>query len=55
MYQLIIASTAVSNLQAEKKDHPTSPFTLLEPQSPWIGEFYVVRERRETDFKAPKF
>ena len=34
--------------------HPTSPFTILEPQNPWIDEFYVVQERRTTDFKALK-
>ena len=34
--------------------HPTSPFTILEPQNPWIDEFYVVRERRTTDFEHPK-
>ena len=32
---------------------PTSPFTILEPQNPWIGEFYVVQERRAMDFRAP--
>ena len=35
-------------------DCPTSPFTILEPQNPWIDEFYVVQKRRATDFKAPK-
>ena len=34
---------------------PTSPFTILDPQNPWIDEFYiVVQERRGTDCKAPK-
>ena len=33
---------------------PTSPFTVLELQNPWIDEFYVVQERRATDFKVPK-
>ena len=33
---------------------PTSPYTTLEPQNPRIDEFYVVRELRATDFKAPK-
>ena len=32
----------------------TSPFPILKPQNPWIDEFYVVAERRATDFKAPK-
>ena len=37
-------------------DHfPMSPFTVLEPQNPWIDQFYVVQERRATDyFKASK-
>ena len=33
---------------------PTIPFTILEPQNPWIGKYYVVQERCVTDFKAPK-
>ena len=33
---------------------PTSPFTVLEPQNPWIDEFYVVQKRLAPDFKAPK-
>ena len=35
--------------------YPTSPFPILEPENPWIDEFYVVQEeRRATDFKASK-
>ena len=34
--------------------HSTGPFTILEPRDQGIGEFYVVQERRETDFEAPK-
>ena len=34
------------------KAYPTSPFTISEPQNPSIGEFYIIRERRATDFKA---
>ena len=41
-----------SNAQAAV--HPTSPFTIQEPQYPWIEEFYVVQKRRATDLKAPK-
>ena len=37
-----------------KTAYPTSPFQILEPLYPWIDEFYVVQERRATDFKAPK-
>ena len=33
--------------------HPTSPFPIIEPENPWIGEFCVIQEHRETDFKAP--
>ena len=33
---------------------PTSPFTILEPQDQEIGEFYVIQERRATDFEASK-
>ena len=29
-----------------------SPFTILEPQNPWIDGYHVVQERRGTDFKA---
>ena len=32
----------------------TSPFTILEPRNQEIRDIYVVRERRATDFKAPK-
>ena len=31
---------------------PANPFTILEPEDQGIGEFYVVQERRVTDFKA---
>ena len=34
--------------------HPTSPFTIFEPQNPWIDEFYLMQERRATYFKALK-
>ena len=33
---------------------PTSPFTILEPQNPWIRQFHELQERQATDFKAPK-
>ena len=32
----------------------TRPFTILKRCNPSIEEFYVVQERRELDFKAPK-
>ena len=35
--------------------YPTNPFTFVEAQDQEIGEFYVVQERRATDFKDPKF
>ena len=34
--------------------YPTNPFTILEPHDQEIGEFYLVRELRATDFEAPK-
>ena len=34
--------------------YPTNSFTILEPEDQEIGEFYVVQERRATDFEAPK-
>ena len=35
-------------------EFPIGPFKSLVPQDPDIGEFYVVQERRVTDFQAPK-
>ena len=35
------------------KKNPTSLFTILEPQNPWIDEFYIVQNRRATSFDAP--
>ena len=32
----------------------TNTFTISEPRNQEIGEFYVVQERRATDFEAPK-
>ena len=42
---------SLSNLSASC---PTNPFTISEPQDQEIVEFYVVQERRATDFVAPK-
>ena len=33
---------------------PRNPFSILEPQDQEIREFYVVQERRATNFEAPK-
>ena len=34
---------------------PTNVCLILEPQNPWIDTFYfIVQERRATDYKAPK-
>ena len=33
---------------------PTDPFIISKPLDQEIGEFYVVLERREKDFEAPK-
>ena len=32
----------------------TPPFTILDPQNPWIDEFYVFQERCATNFKESK-
>ena len=52
------------NILVPRQDHllptelkicvPTSPFTILEPQNPGIDKFYVIQERRTTDFRAAK-
>ena len=34
--------------------NPMSPYPIWELRNPWIDEFYVVQERRATEFKAPK-
>ena len=36
------------------KHNPTNPFTILEPHDQEIDEFYLVQERRVTNFEAPK-
>ena len=33
--------------------YPAGPSPILELQNPSIDEFYVIQERRATDFKAP--
>ena len=35
--------------------NPTDPFPISGPLNLWIGKFYVVQERRATDFKSTKF
>ena len=35
-------------------NNPDEPFTILEPQNPWINEFQAVQERRAMDFNALK-
>ena len=42
------------NMQTMETRDPTNPFTMLEPQDQEIGEFYVLQERRATDFEASK-
>ena len=34
--------------------YPTGPFTILEPKDQEIAKFYAAKERRATDFEAPK-
>ena len=38
----------------KKQTYPTDPFSISEPQNQEIAEFYLVQERRKTDFEAPK-
>ena len=33
---------------------PTGPFPISEPRHQGIGEFYVVKKRRATEFEVPK-
>ena len=44
----------LSGRRSGRRRSPTSPFTILETQNPWIDEFYVVQEHRATNFKALK-
>ena len=39
---------------SSNKPLAASPFTIIEPQNPWIDEFYVVQERCATDFRSSK-
>ena len=34
--------------------YPTDTFAISEPHDQEIGDFYVVQERRTTDFEAQK-
>ena len=48
-------STKPSKPDAQQdKKFPTDIFTIPEPQDQEIGEFFVVQERRATDYEAPK-
>ena len=38
--------------RGRNSNRPTSPFTVLEPQNPWIDKFCFERQRRSTGFKA---
>ena len=40
------------NLEGKASAIPTNPFTILELEDQEISEFYVVQERRATDFGA---
>ena len=42
-------------LHSSTGDHPTSPFTISEPQNPYVDwRNFVVQETRVTDYKAAK-
>ena len=45
----------MSDLDSSIADsRPTGVFTILEPQDQEISEYFVVQERRGTDFEASK-
>ena len=45
-----IRASPTKNIRRPVPDSPTNPFAILEPDYQEIGEFYVVEERRATDF-----
>ena len=50
----VIRKRRWTEFQVLQSRNPTNPFAILEPQNPWIDDFYVVQERHATDFKAPR-
>ena len=52
--ELSMDVTCLALHQNSDRAFPTSPFTIFEPQIPWINKICVVWERRVMDFKAPK-
>ena len=50
LYKIRIACSIAYN----GKNYPTNRFTILEPNDQEIGEFYVAKKRRATDFEIPK-
>ena len=51
---LALASNPAGFFKLYPTAHLTSPYPSIKPHNPWIGEFYVVKGRRSTDFVAPK-
>ena len=46
--------TYCTSLFCFQPPYPTGLFTIYEPQYQEIGEFFIVQERRKTDFEALK-
>ena len=51
---LLVHQIVLPRFQVNLLFHPTGPFTVFEPQDQEVGKFYVVQERRTTDFEASK-
>ena len=49
-----VSSGLSENPQEDEHNVPTEHFTISEPQYQEIGEFYVVQNRRRTDYEARK-
>ena len=53
-FGICVAGLSAAHLFCVLGFYPTGPITILEPRDQEIGEFYVVQERHETDYKAKK-
>ena len=53
-YQWNIFAVVTSGQACYKTPFPTGPFTILEHRDQEMGKFYVVQQRRTTDFESPK-
>ena len=50
----MLRNSCIMHLIPGDAELPPNPFTILEPCDQDIGEFYLVQERRATDFEASK-